>query len=203
MITIYSIKPQFQKALQPFVRILARAKVTPNQVTIFTLLLSAAFGLYLCSGAASIRDFWMLPVVLLVRMGLNAIDGMLARSYRMQTALGSYLNELGDIVSDFFLYLPFAVKIPGAQPLVGAILFLSVLTEAAGILAVSVGAERRYDGPMGKSDRAFCFGILGLLLAFGWIEIILFFAAAGCVALLLLATVFLRIRNGLREAKKP
>jgi CDP-diacylglycerol--glycerol-3-phosphate 3-phosphatidyltransferase len=30
-----------------------------------------------------------------------------------------------------------------------------------------VGASRRYDGPMGKSDRAFVFGALGLYVALG------------------------------------
>ena len=32
--------------------------------------------------------------------------------------------------------------------------------EMAGVVAVQIGAERRYDGPMGKSDRAFTFGLL-------------------------------------------
>ena len=45
---------------------------------------------------------------------------------------------------------------------VGAVIFLSAISEMAGALGPMVGAERRYDGPMGKSDRAFVFGALGL-----------------------------------------
>ena len=38
-----------------------------------------------------------------------------------------------------------------------------------------VGASRRYDGPMGKSDRALCFGVIGAGVATGrlplaWID---------------------------------
>ncbi|HMB55022.1 MAG TPA: hypothetical protein VKU40_17020, partial [Thermoanaerobaculia bacterium] len=44
----------------------------------------------------------------------------------------------------------------------------------AGVCAIQVGASRRYDGPMGKSDRAVAFGAAALLLALvdpaaGWL----------------------------------
>jgi CDP-diacylglycerol--glycerol-3-phosphate 3-phosphatidyltransferase len=104
---------------------------------------------------------------LFLRMALNAIDGMLAREHNMQTALGGMLNELGDVISDAALYLPFAL-VPGISPLVVVIVvLLSVLTEMTGVVAVQIGASRRYDGPMGKSDRAFVFGLLAFLLGFG------------------------------------
>lgn len=198
MITIYSIKPQFQKALRPVLGFLAKRGVTPNQVTVFTAILSIVCGLYLCSGAASLQSFWVLPILLLVRMALNAIDGLLARNYQMQTRIGTYLNEMGDIVSDFFLYLPFAIKLPSSQGLIGAIIFLSLLSEVAGILAVSVGAERRYDGPMGKSDRAFCFGIMALLLSLGLMNSLWTHICLVTVLTLLFVTIYLRVKNGLK-----
>ncbi len=45
---------------------------------------------------------------------------------------------------------------------VGLVIFAAALSEMAGALGPMVGASRRYDGPMGKSDRAFVFGALGL-----------------------------------------
>ena len=51
---------------------------------------------------------FLLPAVLFVRMALNAIDGMLAREHGQKSALGAFLNELCDVVSDAALYLPFA-----------------------------------------------------------------------------------------------
>ena len=45
-------------------------------------------------------------------------------------------------------------------------LFLSVINEYAGILGKAVSGNRRYDGPMGKSDRAFLIGLISLILFF-------------------------------------
>jgi len=42
---------------------------------------------------------------------------------------------------------------------------MATLSELAGILGPAVGASRRYDGPLGKSDRALVFGALGLWVA--------------------------------------
>ena len=69
----------------------------------------------------------------------------------------------------------------------------------AGVVAVQVGASRRYDGPMGKSDRAFFFGLLALLLGLGlqpgwWAD-----AALLLVLILSALTVWNRSREALRE----
>mgnify|MGYP007095264114 CR=1 FL=1 len=89
----------------------------------------------------------------------------LAREFGQQSALGAYLNELSDVVSDAALYLPFVAIAPFGWPSVAAVVFLSAVSEMAGALGPMVGGERRYDGPMGKSDRAFVFGALGLATA--------------------------------------
>ena len=47
----------------------------------------------------------LIPITLLIRMALNAIDGMLAREHNMKTPLGAILNELGDVLSDSALYV--------------------------------------------------------------------------------------------------
>lgn len=51
--------------------------------------------------------FLLLPIVLFIRMTLNALDGMLARECNQKTRLGAILNETGDVISDIALYLPF------------------------------------------------------------------------------------------------
>src|SRR5947207_2460802 len=51
----------------------------------------------------------LLAAFLFIRMALNAVDGMLAREHGMKSKLGAILNELGDVVSDAALYLPFAL----------------------------------------------------------------------------------------------
>ena len=67
----------------------------------------------------------------------------------MTSRLGAILNELGDVASDIFLYLPLAI-VPGIPAwLMVAIVIASILTEFAGVVALQAGAERRYDWPMG------------------------------------------------------
>ncbi|MGI9628253.1 MAG: CDP-alcohol phosphatidyltransferase family protein, partial [Longimicrobiales bacterium] len=110
------------------------------------------------------NDRWpllLLPAALLLRMALNALDGMMARQLDMQSMSGAFLNELGDVLSDAALYLPLAF-VPGvSSTLIVIIVLLAALSEMTGVLAAQQGASRRYDGPMGKSDRAFVFGALG------------------------------------------
>jgi CDP-diacylglycerol--glycerol-3-phosphate 3-phosphatidyltransferase len=124
---------------------------------------------------------------------------MLAREHHMQSALGGILNELSDVVADAALYLPFAL-VPGISPmLVVAVVLIAMLTEMAGVVAVQIGASRRYDGPMGKSDRAFVFGLLALLLGIGlnlqfWAD-----AALVVVAILSAMTVINRASKALVE----
>ena len=163
MPSVYQLKPAFQGLLRPIVNWLARIGVTANQVTIAALLLSLSTG-HVIARTHGGPSLLLLPVVLFVRMALNAMDGMLAREHNQKTALGAILNELGDVVADVGLYLPLAV-VPGFDPwLVMGVVILSILTEMTGIIGVQIGASRRYDGPLGKSDRAFLFGSMGLLL---------------------------------------
>ena len=200
MPTIYDLKPAFQRLLRPLVGARARAGVTANQVTVAAIVLSAAGGAAIALAPAARWPLLALPAVLLVRMGLNAIDGMLAREHGQASRLGAVLNELGDVVSDSLLYLPLAL-VPGVHAgwLVAAVV-VSLWGEVAGVVAVQIGAGRRYDGPMGKSDRAAAFGLLALLLGLGvppgrWLD-----AALAAIVVLALGTVVNRARRALAEA---
>ena len=127
---------------------------------------------------------------------------MLAREHDMKSDLGAVLNEIGDVISDSALYLPLAL-VPGFRPeLVVAIALLAVVSEMTGVVAVQIGATRRYEGPMGKSDRAFVLGLICLLLGCGvapapWLEIVL-----GVILFLLVITIFNRAKRALKEVGK-
>jgi CDP-diacylglycerol--glycerol-3-phosphate 3-phosphatidyltransferase len=200
LLTIYDLKPKFQALLRPACARLAKAGVTANQVTL------AAFALSLAHGVCNIAtggERWVLaflPLILFIRMGLNAIDGMLAREFAQQSKLGAMLNELTDVLSDAALYLPFAF-IPGISPplIVVAVLF-GIIAELAGVAAIQIGASRRYDGPFGKSDRAFFFGALGLVLASGHMPGLWTNVALAVACTLGGGTIHKRTRLALREA---
>jgi CDP-diacylglycerol--glycerol-3-phosphate 3-phosphatidyltransferase len=167
MASIYDLKPRFQALLRPLVGALARAGVTANQVTIFATALSLVVGIALQIDPQSGPLLLLVPAVLFVRMALNAIDGMLAREHGQKSRLGAVLNEVGDVASDAALYLPFAL-VAGVNPsLVVIVVVLGIISEMTGVVAIQIEAARRYDGPMGKSDRAVVFGGLGLLLGVG------------------------------------
>lgn len=199
-ISIYELKPRFQAVLRPLVRRLAAHGVSANAVTLAAMLISIALGALLFARAGQPGLFLLLPAWMFVRMAFNAIDGMLAREFGQQSPLGAYLNELSDVVSDAALYLPFVLVAPFGWGGVGAVIFLAAVSEMAGALGPMVGAPRRYDGPMGKSDRAFVFGTLGLWLGLagslpGWSWWIM-----PAVSLAILANIVNRVRAGVRDA---
>ena len=193
MITIYSIKPAFQRLLQPIASLLVKWRVTPNQVTLFALLLSIGAGGHFI---AHLNQLPYIALILFVRMALNALDGMMARMCKLETPFGCFLNELGDIVSDSAIYLPFAFLAPSHCYYVLPIIFLSTLSEVAGILGSTVGKKRRYDGPMGKSDRALAFGLLGIASAFTTSASI-FIPAYLAIGALLLLSIYFRIKKSI------
>lgn len=199
--TIYDLKPKFQNLLRPVVARLFHTGITANQITLAAMFLSLLTGIILILFPAP-RLFLILPPVLFIRMALNAIDGMLAREHHQKSRFGAILNEMGDVVSDTILYFPFVLLFPGSAIWILLILFLSVLTEFIGVLAQTIGASRRYDGPAGKSDRAFVFGALGLWAALfpASLDSELFPVLFAVFAALLFLTCCHRIRRALQES---
>ena len=199
MPSIYDLKPRFQALLRPLVKSLAEAGVTANHVTIAAMIVSFIVGAAIVLFPAEKWLLLLMPLALFVRLALNAIDGMLAREYKMKSSLGAILNELGDVLSDTALYLPLGL-VPGVNSIyIVAITILAIVSEMTGVVALQIGAQRRYDGPMGKSDRAFAFGLLCLLLGIGiqpafWVDAILLITLG-----LLLVTIVNRARHALAE----
>lgn len=199
MASIYQLKSAFQNVLRPLTRALAAAHVTANQVTLTALTLSCLVGGVIAANPDRTSLLLLLPGTLFVRMALNAIDGMLAREHDMKTRLGAVLNELGDVVSDSALYLPLALVPAFNHWLVVGLVILAVMVEMVGVVAIQIGASRNYAGPMGKSDRAFAFGLIALLLGLGVAEGTWVTAALSIMLLLSLFTVYNRARLALRQ----
>lgn len=184
MPTVYDLKPRFQALLRPFVKILVEAGVTANQITWTGLVVSALAGLLIWVTDGHWTTLILLPEILFIRMGLNAVDGMMAREHGQATTAGAFLNELSDVASDAVLYMPLAV-VAGVSPvLVGLVVAGGAVVEMAGVLAHLTGAQRRYDGPFGKSDRAVFWGVIAVVIALGfggwWVNWVLGLAVLLC-----------------------
>ncbi len=199
--SIYLLKPRFQALLRPAVGALHAAGVTANQVTLAACAGSVALGLGLYAAGTPRDGLLLIPAWMVLRMAFNAVDGMLAREHGQASKLGAMLNELTDVLSDAALILPLALLAPFSPFWVGAFIVMAALSEFAGALGPSVGASRRYDGPMGKSDRAAAVGALALWAA--WMPLP---AAAALLMPLLTAltawTVVNRMRRALAEAAR-
>lgn len=190
--TIYNLKSQFQDKLRPLSNALVYKGVTANQVTVSSVLLSAATA-YLIANInnqnttnpdandfavtpsnfstcgilqpiskadqqqlnLSQKTWFIMPLSLFIRMALNAIDGMMAREHGQASTLGAVLNEVGDIVSDELLISSIHSH--------NSINALSMSTEVIAIGSSMITGERANQGPLGKSDRAFVLGLIGVL----------------------------------------
>lgn len=201
MPSVYDLKPRFQNVLRPTMNALARAGISPNAVTVAAILGSIIVGVVVSQSATRPLILLLLPVWLFIRMALNAIDGMMARELAMSTQLGAVLNELGDAISDLGLYLPLAFLYEPARWPIVAFSIGAILTEFSGVLGRTLGASRHYEGPMGKSDRAFVVGALGLATflfpavgrAWPWMF--------GVAALLTAVTCLNRVSKALKELR--
>jgi CDP-diacylglycerol--glycerol-3-phosphate 3-phosphatidyltransferase len=200
MISVYQLKPKFQQLLTPILLFLNNHKITANQITISSVIVSAIIGILFWFADDSKWLFLSLPVGLLFRMALNALDGMMARNFSQTSKMGEVLNEVGDIVSDVIVFFPLIKFHPESLYLIVIFILLSIINEFAGLLGKVVGTQRRYDGPMGKSDRALLLGIYGLTAFFGGdISSFSQYIFAGVILLSLIST-FTRLKKSLNEA---
>ena len=113
--------------------------------------------------------------------------------------MGEVLNELGDVISDVILYFPLLIKweLDKHPVFLFSFILLMVLNEFVGVLAKAMGGERRYDGPMGKSDRALVFGLFCIIyccypssLSFLFYALIIMFGA-------MILSTFTRIKKSI------
>lgn len=184
MISIYKIKSKFQELLKPVLAFLYKQKVTANHITWAAILLSLVTGVLTWHYPYGVT-LLLIPVFLFLRMALNALDGMMARTYNMQSKAGEVLNELGDVVSDIFIFFPLIKFFPINIYIFLGFLFLAIVNEFAGVLGKAVSGTRQYDGPMGKSDRAFLMGSI-CLIAYFWSDIVLYIDYIFSTAIVLL-----------------
>ncbi len=202
MISIYQIKPKFQQFLKPALTALHKMGVSANQITLASLVLSLFIGMAFWFAADYPILFLALPIGLFLRMALNALDGMMARTYNQQSKEGEVLNEIGDIFSDLFVFFPLIRFEQDHIYLIVVFICLSIINEFAGLLGKVIKGERRYDGPMGKSDRAFVLGLYGIFsflrIGFKSYSVWLF----AIVNLLLVISTATRIRKTLSDPEK-
>lgn len=201
MISVYKIKPYFQKVLTPILNLFFRCQITANQITIASIIFSIVLAVAFWYANDIHFLYLLLPIGLLIRMALNALDGMMARLYNQTSKKGEMLNEVGDVFSDFILFIPLLKFQSESLYLIMLFIGLSIINEFTGLMGKVLGGERRYEGPMGKSDRALLLGVYGLLMFLNVdISPVSYIVFIVINALLILST-YTRFIKGLKEAK--
>lgn len=161
--SIYEIKPQFQSMLHPAAAHLAGRGITADQLTAAGIGIAAIAGLV---AAFSGGGAWLalLPVLYVLRMAVNAMDGLVAREFGTPSWRGRWFNETGDIVGDAAAYLPwlFIMPDPASAVLLVTAVVAGLVAETTSLIAVTEGPRPNH-GPFGKSDRAGAFGFVAVV----------------------------------------
>jgi phosphatidylglycerophosphate synthase len=130
---------------------LARSSVTPNQISMLSIVFAAA-------GAAALLAWPGWPGLVLCAVGIqgrlvcNLLDGMVAMEGGKKSALGAVYNEFPDRVADsiFIIALGYAI----GQPWLGwAGALAAALTAYVRVFGGALGLPQDFRGPMAKQHR--------------------------------------------------
>lgn len=130
---------------------LARSKVSPDQISLFSIVFAAA-------GAAALLWYprplgWLVCAACIQgRLLCNLLDGMVAVEGGKQTSLGQLYNEFPDRVTDFvfIIALGYAVSLPWLGWL-GAL--AAAMTAYVRAFGGALGLPQDFRGPMAKPQR--------------------------------------------------
>jgi len=162
---LYLQKGNFQKV----VRWLGGSWMSANTATalgcLFVVIVSASFWFGL-----TVNPWYLLavPPALVLRMAMNALDGMLAREYGTGSVAGEIWNEALDIIGDTVAYGVLYFVPDGPRLSIALLLIGSWAAEYFGVLGKSLpnGVRRHETFLGGKPDRAVWMGALALILFF-------------------------------------
>jgi phosphatidylglycerophosphate synthase len=135
-------------------RWLAATGITPNQISVLSIVFSGLAGVALMAGGHGWRwGFGLAAGGIQLRLLCNLFDGMVAVEHGKKSAVGGLFNELPDRISDILIFMGAAVC-AGHRELGLWTALLAVMTAYVRTLATHVGAEPDFVGPMAKQQRA-------------------------------------------------
>jgi CDP-diacylglycerol--glycerol-3-phosphate 3-phosphatidyltransferase len=200
--TTYNLKTQFQNILRPVAYKVSDLGISPNQITISACLLSLIYAAIVIGLKEIYWVYYLFPLMFLIRMGLNAMDGIIANEKNKKSQLGAILNELCDVVSDAMMIGVFLFTSNANSNLIWMFIYLSLFVECAGMWSFYISGQRSYLGPLGKSDRGIILSAMAIITGFSiklnwhFVHTVLNTIVMLAIVLLVL-TVINRIRVGL------
>lgn len=185
---LYRLKPASQRLVAPIARWLVQHRVPADLVTLAGIPIGALGGSALALAASAPLVLLVVPVVAAIRLGLNLLDGMVARETDTSHAMGEMWNELGDRIADT-LFIGGLAFHPGVGPWPALMAVVAALLASyAGVTARAAGGRRQYGGIMSKPGRMGTLALAAVLsLASGsdtWLVVAAWIIAAGSGATL-------------------
>jgi len=155
--TSNALRPLALKYLEPMARAAADAGLSPNSVSILSLLFAAVSGLlfYYSGRYPESGPLLVLAAGVLVALNslLDAMDGVMARYMGVSSPKGDFLDHVIDRYADSFIIC--GIFFGGhVQWQIGVITIVGVLiTSYLGTQAQALNLGRYYGGIIGRADR--------------------------------------------------
>jgi phosphatidylglycerophosphate synthase len=176
-------------------RLLIRASVPPNAISVFSVLFAAGAGAcFLCvsrveSIGVQVALYLGAAACIQLRLLCNLMDGMVAVEGGLRSPSGEVFNELPDRISDVVILVSIGYSLPAiryAPELAWSAALLAVLTAYVRQLGGSLGMPQDFSGPMAKPHRM---AVLTVACAVSVVELLLHFPGNALIAALVIVAV--------------
>ncbi|KAF5410098.1 MAG: Archaetidylinositol phosphate synthase [Candidatus Methanocomedens sp.] len=151
--TLNNYRPYVSFILEPCASALVHMGLTPNRVSVLSLIFAILAGVsYYYSYDNRIYLIAALVFVILNSF-TDAVDGVMARMFNMQSDRGDFLDHVIDRYADTFIicgifFAGYVHWMIGVAAITGVL-----ITSYMGTQAQAVGGTRHYGGIMGRADR--------------------------------------------------
>lgn len=156
--------------IQRFAAMLARARVSPNLISVLGVVAAAIAGVSLALVGRVDVPYVVLYLVaaagIQARLMANLLDGMVAVEGKMRSAVGDLYNEVPDRLSDTFIFVGAGYCLRGEAWAGWAAACAALFVTYIRVLGRSLGFPSDFRGPMAKQQRMFAMTVACLYMAF-------------------------------------
>jgi CDP-diacylglycerol--glycerol-3-phosphate 3-phosphatidyltransferase len=151
--TFNALRPLVSGILEPIAKVMAKSGVSPNAVSMLSLIFAALSGLLYYYSINSPALVLAAGLLVALNSFFDAMDGLMARYLNIASAKGDFLDHVIDRYSDTFIIC--GIFFGGhVQWQIGAVAIVGVLiTSYLGTQAQALNLGRYYGGIIGRADR--------------------------------------------------